>query len=147
LSNGGRRDRHIGRLQCVDHAPDCASSALNLRQDRKIEPAKALWRGHDLDLGDLPACDREAQGEHEPAARGHDHAHGPIHERRSGELRTPPEQSGHGSRTAELLRRTPKLGGKVWSEHDVRVEQCDQGVEVRCVGLMTQGIDRARTLR
>lgn len=106
-----------------------AASLVSFR-DLQVELAQALVIGEQVDGDDLPARDREAEHDSRASARSPDGSGQAVDERRLCGLGAPREGLGHGRRTADLLRRARLLGGAVGSEHDVRVEQREQRVEV-----------------
>jgi hypothetical protein len=65
-----------------------------------------------------------------PPAGSPDQPDGPAHERHLGALGPPEEEAGHRRRPDVLHRRTGFDGGGVGPQHDVGVENGDQGVEV-----------------
>ena len=77
----------------------------SVAQDRQVEQAEARGVGDHVDLGDLPACDRETEDEEQLSTRGHDDSYGSVHEHRLCFPGTSGELPGHGQRTTDLPRR------------------------------------------
>ena len=102
-------------------------------EDRQVELAKARGVGDHVDLDDLPVREREPEDPKQPSSWSHDGSDRPVHERRSCESGTPREGErllGPDPRTTDLSRCTRTHGSVVGSDHDVRVEQREQRVEV-----------------
>ncbi len=99
-------------------------------EDRQVELAKPLGVSDQVDFGDLPADDREAEHDTRPPAWSPHRSRGTVDEHRLGEPGTPGEGASHGRRTAHFPGSARIHGCAICSEHDVWVEQRQQRVEV-----------------
>jgi hypothetical protein len=92
--------------------------------------AKALRVGNQIDCGDLPMRNREAEYDSWLSARSPRESRGSIHEGRSCGAGAPREGLGNGCCATNSARCTHIHGGTVGSKHDIWVEQREKRVEV-----------------
>src|SRR5262249_23907008 len=102
-------------------------------EDRQVELAKARGVGHDLNLGDLPALERELEHPQQSSPRSEDESYRSINEHRlreSGGSRERQCSLGPASRTTDFSRSAWQCCSFVDPNDDVWVEHCDEPVEV-----------------
>jgi hypothetical protein len=109
-------------------------------EDGQIELVKAVRVTHDVDLGDLPAPDREGHEREQLSSERADQPSGAIDE-----YRTPEQAEVRESLrlTSYLLRATHFDGRGVDSQNHLRIEDGDKPVEVTVLRSRDKGIDNA----
>src|SRR5215207_2819511 len=115
---------------------------LVVAENGRGDPADAVGVGDGVDLDDPAVGDGEAEDGEGPAAHGDDHAGGPVDQGRTelgGGEGAGQGLPGHGGRAAGHPGGGGSSGAEVGAEHDVGVEQADQGVEVAAAGRPEEG--------
>src|SRR6478672_9253200 len=101
-------------------------------EDREVELVEAVVRSEHVDVDDLAVTDREVPGDLGTSAHRPYEPDGAVDER---------SLAGDGGSAPNFLRRAHSHGGGVGDEHDVRVEQGHERVEVTAARGGEEGVD------